>query len=291
VSAPPPLHGLVLAGGASARMRQDKAALVYAGAAQLDRVVALLARHVNPVFVSSRAAQATEPTRAGKPLILDDPALVGLGSGAGAAGPMLGIRSAFGRFPDIAWLVVACDLPLLSDAALAQLLAARDPSRLATAFRSVHDGLPEPLCAIWEPAAAAALAAYQAAEGRCPRKFLIRADALLIEPVDRRALDNVNTPEEYAQAQELLGANGNGQPMQLRIQYYALLREQAGRSEENLETLATTPAAVYAQLHARYGFTLGREQLKVAVNGAFSDWAHVLRPGDALVFIPPVAGG
>ena len=34
-----------------------------------------------------------------------------------------------------------------------------------------------------------------------------------------------------------------------------------------------------------------REQLRVAVNSEFSDWTRTLRPGDALVFIPPVAGG
>jgi molybdopterin converting factor small subunit len=54
--------------------------------------------------------------------------------------------------------------------------------------------------------------------------------------------------------------------MQLKIHYYALMREQAGRSEETLETSAGTPAALYGELVDRYGFTLMREQLKVAVN-------------------------
>ena len=79
--------------------------------------------------------------------------------------------------------------------------------------------------------------------------------------------------------------------MQLKIQYYALMREQAGRSEETLETAAATPADLYGELHARYGFTLSREHLKVAVNGEFSDWSRGLAAGDAVVFIPPVAGG
>ncbi len=77
---------------------------------------------------------------------------------------------------------------------------------MATAYRSAHDGLPEPLCAVWEPAAAAALAAYQAGGADCPRKFLMRHPARLLEPSDRRALDNVNTPEEYAQALATLDA-------------------------------------------------------------------------------------
>ena len=79
--------------------------------------------------------------------------------------------------------------------------------------------------------------------------------------------------------------------MQLKIKYYALLREQAGRSEETLETAAKTPADLYEELVARYAFTISRAQLKVAVNSEFSDWTHDLRSGDAVVFIPPVAGG
>jgi molybdopterin-guanine dinucleotide biosynthesis protein A len=193
--------------------------------------------------------------------------------------------------PDVAWLVIACDLPFLSDAALDQLLKERDPAVLATAFRSTHDGLPEPLCAIWEPAAAAALAEYQTGGGRCPRKFLRTYPASLIEPHDARALDNINTPEEYGAARTALESPAGAAPMQLKIQYFALMREQAGRSDETLETSAATPADLFAELTARHGFTLSREQLKVAVNAEFSDWSRTLRPGDAVVFIPPVAGG
>jgi molybdopterin converting factor subunit 1 len=79
--------------------------------------------------------------------------------------------------------------------------------------------------------------------------------------------------------------------MQLKIQYYAILREQAGRSEETVETSAQTPADLYDELHLRHRFTLTREQLKVAVNSEFSDWSCKLAAGDAVVFIPPVAGG
>ncbi len=40
----------------------------------------------------------------------------------------------------------------------------------------------------------------------CPRKFLIRHAVRLLRPQDERALDNVNTPEEYAQALAALGS-------------------------------------------------------------------------------------
>ncbi len=196
MSFPAPLHGLILAGGRSSRMQRDKAALCYQGRTQLDRVYDLAARHVDEVFVSVRADQALDPSRAGRALIVD---------AADGAGPLVGIRSALTAHPHVAWLVLACDLPFLSHAALKQLLAERDPAALATAYVSTHDGLPEPLCAIWEPAAAVALAAYHAAGGVCPRKFLIRHATRLVEPADRRALDNVNTPEEYAEALGVLG--------------------------------------------------------------------------------------
>ena len=79
--------------------------------------------------------------------------------------------------------------------------------------------------------------------------------------------------------------------MQVNIRYFALMREQAGRSEETLETTARTPADLYAELTGRYGFTLGEEQLTVAINSEFADWSQPLAAGDAVVFLPPVAGG
>jgi molybdopterin converting factor small subunit len=109
----------------------------------------------------------------------------------------------------------------------------------------------------------------------------------VIDPNDPRALDNVNTPEEYADALATLGEPA----MQLKIQYYALMREQAGRSEETIETSAPTPGDLSAELAARHGFTLSKDQLKVAVNSEFSDWSRKLAANDAVVFIPPVAGG
>jgi molybdopterin-guanine dinucleotide biosynthesis protein A len=195
---PAAVYGLILAGGLSSRMHRDKAALEYGGKTQLDRAFELASRHVSRVFVSVRANQTADPTRARRPLIVDS---------VPGEGPTVGIRSALAAYSEVAWLVLACDLPFVSDAAVSHLLRERDPASLATAYRSAHDGLPEPLCAIWEPAAAAPLAAYQAGGGHCPRKFLIRHPARVLEPFDSRALDNINTPEEYARALASLDAD------------------------------------------------------------------------------------
>jgi molybdopterin-guanine dinucleotide biosynthesis protein A len=277
-----PIYGLVLAGGTSSRMRTDKAALLYEGQTQLQRAVSLLSRHAKKVFVSVRPSQTADPLRSSQPMIVD--AVPG-------EGPMAGIRSAMQAHPEAAWLVIACDLPFLSDPVLEHLIANRHPQAPATAYRSAHDGLPEPLCAIWEPHAAAKLAAYQADGGRCPRKFLIRSDAPLIEPVNARALDNINTPEEYTEAIGGGGSAKNTGTMRLNIQYFALMREQANMSRESVETKAATAAELFAELAQKHGFTLSRDQLKVAINSEFGSWTQPLREGDSVVFIPPVAGG
>lgn len=305
---PAVLFGLVLAGGASTRMKRDKAALAYHGKPQVQWAYDLLSEFCAATFVSVRPDQRDEPTRATLPQIVDrQPGI----------GPIAGITAALAEHPKAAWLVVACDLPFITAQTLQNLIAQRDPQRVATAYRSNHDSLPEPLCAIWEPSAREPLQAYLAKGKQCPRKFLIDSNALLLDLPHARALDNVNTADEFSAAEaELkkgsgrkeegsLGALGSGanlgaptqasrpapNSLSLRVQYYALFREQAGRSEETVETRATTPAELYSELQTRHPFKLAREQLKVAVNSDFSDWNARLANGDTVVFIPPVAGG
>ena len=277
----PPLYGLVLAGGRSTRMQRDKATLPYQGRNQLDRAMELLQRCVVQAFVSVRPDQRQDPARARYAQVVD--AHEGLG-------PIAGIAAAQVMQPGAAWLVLACDLPYLDADTIAHLLAHRDPARIATAYRSSHDGLPEPLCAIWEPRSAGLILEYVAAGKSCPRKFLIRSDALLLEQPHPQALDNINTPEEYRATGGTLLAQGRD-PMQIKVQYFAILREQAGRSEETVATAARTPLDLYAELQRRHPFSLGADSLRVAINAEFSDWSQPLAEGDAVVFIPPVAGG
>jgi molybdopterin-guanine dinucleotide biosynthesis protein A len=278
-----PIYGLVLAGGRSRRMGRDKAALEFDGRTQLERAFALLEALTARCFVSVREDQREDPLRARFPQIVDLP--------DGLEGPLGGIRAAQLAHPEAAWLVVACDLPLLDAATLQHLIANRDPSRLATSYRSTYDGLPEPLCAIWEPASAAALAAHIAAHGNCPRKVLTQSDTLLLDQPRPDSLENVNTPDELAAARAATSATAAVEAREVRVQYFALLREQAGRREETVHTQAATPRELYAELAARHGFSLTPEHLKVAVNTEFSEWNRPLAAGDAVVFIPPVAGG
>jgi molybdopterin-guanine dinucleotide biosynthesis protein A len=291
-----PLHGLLLTGGRSRRMQRDKASLEYAGQPQLGRALALLEPLVARTFVSVRADQQGDPRRAAHACIADVlPEL----------GPIGGIHAALHAYPEAAWLVLACDLPFLDAATLQQLIAARDPQRLATAFRSSHDGKPEPLCAIYEPASRGPVDAWIASGQQCPRGFLAAADVALLTLRTPQALDNINTADEYRDAHARLGegtpaaptaqaaqaAAMPAQPRTLQIQYFALLREQAGRNSETVSSRARDARELYAELRARHGLLLEPGQLRVAVNEEFADWSHPLREGDSIVFLPPVAGG
>lgn len=77
----------------------------------------------------------------------------------------------------------------------------------------------------------------------------------------------------------------------IHIQYFALLREQRGESEETLRTPAQTPQELYAQLKKDHRFTLPEQSVRVSINERFADWQAALKPGDRLVFLPPVSGG
>ena len=79
-------------------------------------------------------------------------------------------------------------------------------------------------------------------------------------------------------------------PIEVSVEYFAVLREHVGRAREELRTTASTVGELYAELEQRYAFpALGR--MKVAVNDEFRDWSTPVRDGDFVVFIPPVAGG
>jgi len=185
----PPVYGLLLSGGGSRRMQRDKAHVEYGGEPQLFRAWRLLEAVADQAFISARKDQCDDPVRAGLPLIADS---------YDSIGPAAGILSAQEVHPGVAWLVLACDLPLLDLGTLQRLLTERDPGADATAFTSRHDGLPEPLCAIWEPASHALLLRRYEDGQYCPRKALIRSNTKLLPPPGD-ALDNINSPADLEQ--------------------------------------------------------------------------------------------
>lgn len=190
-----PLCGLVLAGGRSSRMGTDKASLPHPDGRALGRRCydLLEAAGCDEVYLSLRAKQELPAGfDDGEAWILRDPE-------GESGGPISGILAAMRARPEADWLVVACDLPRLDEETLAHLLESRREGEKFLAYRSEFDGLPEPLCT-WYSADAREI--VEGAGTACPRKILIRNECRLLEPRTARALDNANTPEDWAASLE-----------------------------------------------------------------------------------------
>tara|TARA_R110002049_G_scaffold63439_1_gene168614 strand:+ start:7088 stop:7681 length:594 start_codon:yes stop_codon:yes gene_type:complete len=184
-------YGLVLAGGKSRRMGQDKASLAHGGKSQLEFAFDLLAGTTDKQFVSTNEAQRDDALRARFPQIVDHYADIG---------PIAGILSALETYPQVDWLVVACDLPNLDETTLGELLSKASPDKPFTAFRSSRDGLPEPLCAVYRANSAAILRRFVEEGIHCPRKVLLRSDTHLLDLPQPAALDNINTRDDLARS-------------------------------------------------------------------------------------------
>ncbi|WP_343661547.1 NTP transferase domain-containing protein [Chryseobacterium sp.] len=190
----PKLNGLILAGGKSQRMGNPKDKINWHGKEQRYYAADLLAPFCNEVFISCRQDQLEnfDPNYN----VLTDTFL--------NMGPFGGILSALRFQRDKAWLVVACDLPLLDEKSLEFLIENRNIEKTATTYESPFDGLPEPLITIWEPKSYPLLLNFLGSGITCPRKVLISSDTLILKPGNPDSLMNVNTPEDVAKAQEIL---------------------------------------------------------------------------------------
>jgi molybdenum cofactor guanylyltransferase len=181
-----PLNGLVLAGGKSTRMGEDKALLQWHGKEQMYYLADLLKQFCIEVFISCRAEQANCIDKKYK-IITDE---------SENTGPLAAIISAFHTNENCAWLVVACDLPLLDAKTIDYLIQQRDETMFATTFQSPFDNLPEPLITIWEANALPLLEIALSDKRFSPQRVLMNSKTKMIHAADANTLLNVNTPEE-----------------------------------------------------------------------------------------------
>ncbi|MFC4685349.1 NTP transferase domain-containing protein [Epilithonimonas pallida] len=190
----PKLNGLVLAGGKSRRMGNPKDKINWHGKEQRYYAADLLTPFCDEVFISCRQDQLEN-------FDLNYNALTDTFLNMG---PFGGILSALRSQRDKAWLVVACDLPLLDEKSLEFLIENRNIEKAATTYESPFDGLPEPLITIWEPKSYPLLLNFLGSGITCPRKVLINSDTLILKPGNPDSLMNVNTPEDMVKAQDIL---------------------------------------------------------------------------------------
>lgn len=180
--------GLVLAGGKSSRLGQDKTAVVHQGQTLLERTASLLLRHCETVYVSCRHP---ENVPIGLPVIVDETERIG---------PAGGIMTALKQC-NAPILVLACDLPFMDDHFIARLVAAhttRPPHCVVTTWLQKETGFIEALVAIYEPQALPLLS-KGVAQGCFKLSRLIPVDqrhCIEYEKMDEMFFFNVNYPDD-----------------------------------------------------------------------------------------------
>ena len=133
------IRGLVLAGGKSLRFGSNKAVASYQGIRLVERAVSLLNELGLRPIVAVRKGMDYPFLRCAT--ICDKlPDL----------GPLGGIYTAMSIFRNTSFMVLTCDMPVLTPSVLLELLTKHEPSSLITAY-STQDGRTQPFPAIYEP--------------------------------------------------------------------------------------------------------------------------------------------
>lgn len=189
------LTGVVLAGGQSRRMGQNKAFLPVGSQTLVQVVLARLREACDDVLLVTSAPEVY--SRLGVRTVRD-----ALPSGQSLVGIYTGIL--FARGPAF---VCACDMPFLNPA-LIRHLASLIPTTDVVIPR--HDGNYEPLHAVYTQACLDPIRLCVERQGR-NTDFLPDVRVRAVEPPEVRGFDtdmrsfvNLNTPEEYAEALKIL---------------------------------------------------------------------------------------
>ncbi len=167
--------GLVLAGGESRRLGSDKAR--WGGAALPARAAGTLAAVCAEVAVADRGRGLVP----GRPSLADGP----------GRGPAAGILGGAAAYPGRPLLVLACDLPRVPAALLAELARFAEAGWVLPRWA----GGCEPLCAFYGPAALARLAA-RVESGRFSLHDLEAEGGLAVRHLEGEDLRRFGDPAE-----------------------------------------------------------------------------------------------
>ncbi len=183
--------GAILAGGRGRRLGGDKATVELEGRPLVTYPLAVLREVLGEVVLVAKAdTQLPELEGVSSVWVEPDEAFHPL------AGIVHALRMARGR----PVFVCAADLPLLPADVVRAVLAV-DPGD-APAVVPVAGGRPQPLAALYTPAALAGLAEYP--PDAPTREVVLGLDPKLVAILDDDAFFNVNAPEDLLQAAALL---------------------------------------------------------------------------------------
>lgn len=188
--------GLILTGGKSTRMGEDKANLRYHEAPQALHLAGILEKLGVRPRISCRKGDTDrwQPYRA-----VEDT--------AEGTGPMAGLLAAHQQFPSSAILALACDYPLLRINDVRWLISQRSTKHQLTAV-CLRDALGEPLLAVWEPSALCVLTEFFKSGNYKLMDVLAELAVHLAHPPDPQFFMQANDPAAKKRARDLLGHGG-----------------------------------------------------------------------------------
>ena len=250
------LYGLVLAGGHSRACSATRRRCEYAGEPQLQRAMESAASVGRARFHLDAAGPAQRPAarrlrghrRSDRPI----------------SGPIGGIQAALHAHPHSAWLVLACDLPFLDRATLER--PDRPPRRRASCDRLSQQPRWHARAAVRDLRAGQPRSHRRSGStrGSTARANGSRSSDVACSICPSRARSTTSTPRKNTPTRSPISGSGHHwrqrpspASRRLQVRYFALLREQAGRSAEELQTGARTPLELYEELRRRRGLALG----------------------------------
>lgn len=197
----PQYTGIVVCGGRSSRMGEDKSLLVYHQLPQRYHAAHLLQPYCDQVFLSLNDTQ--QDSSGLYPVLTDAPELRD-------TGPMAALLTAAQRLPGRSVLVLGCDYPLMNAGDIASFVASVAPEAPATAFYNVAAGLYEPLLACYTARGMALLLQYYAQGLRSLQQWLQQVVAIRYLPQDMDCMLSVDDPVTAARVRARLGQRKSG---------------------------------------------------------------------------------
>ncbi len=191
-----PLYGLILCGGQSSRMKDDKSLLDYHGQPQRYYLYDLLRPNCDRVFICCNQQQV-ESIPSQHECIVDEEKYSGIG-------PMAALLSAFEKFPDASFLVVGCDYPFLTAQYIRNLVREERESADAVCYCHPETEMCEPLIGIYANSSYQKLLRNFKEERYSLRHFLEEGNTCKIIPSSAGFLKSVDDVASYQQAKEAI---------------------------------------------------------------------------------------
>jgi molybdenum cofactor guanylyltransferase len=179
------MNGLVLAGGKSIRMQQDKAMLNYHGVPQYQYVFQLLQSVCQHVFVSNNQLSNDMVL----PQLIDAENFKNLG-------PIAALHTAFQQ-QCTDWMVIAIDYPFVTLQDVKHLVQQQNKDADATVFYNANTNFYEPFLGIYNASFQQQLTVALHQNNSSMQSILQHCNVQQVIPINATTLININTFDEY----------------------------------------------------------------------------------------------